>query len=63
VLPQSSPSLQERDGIVEFIDQDQVVLNKTVKADSLNAQSRIKGMDVSVNIEVSKGSQTFHYYR
>lgn len=54
VLPQSTPSLQERDGIVEFIDQDQVVLNKTVKADSLNAQSRIKGMDVSVNIEVSK---------
>jgi hypothetical protein len=54
VLPQSSPSLQERDGIVEFIDQDQVVLNKTIKADSLTAQNRIKGMDVSVNIEVSK---------
>ncbi|MEY8761900.1 translocation/assembly module TamB domain-containing protein [Chryseobacterium tongliaoense] len=54
VLPQSSPSLQERDGIVEFIDQDQVVLNKTIKADSLNAQSRIKGMDVNVNIEASK---------
>lgn len=54
VLPQSSPSLQERDGIVEFIDQDQVVLNKTIKTDSLKAESRIKGMDVSVNIEVSK---------
>ncbi|WP_344824070.1 translocation/assembly module TamB domain-containing protein [Chryseobacterium ginsenosidimutans] len=54
VLPQSSPTLQEREGIVEFIDQDQVVLNKTVKADSLNAQSRIKGMDVNVNIEISK---------
>lgn len=54
VLPQSNPSLQERDGIVEFVDQDQVVLNKTIKTDSLNAQSRIQGMDVSVNIEVSK---------
>lgn len=54
VLPQSNPSLQERDGIVEFVDQDQVVLNKTVKTDSLNAQSRINGMDVSVNIEISK---------
>ncbi|MDV3533948.1 cell envelope biogenesis protein AsmA [Elizabethkingia anophelis] len=54
VLPQSSPALQERDGIVEFVDQDQVVLNKTIKTDSLNAQSRIKGMDVSVNIEVNK---------
>ncbi|MCT3648870.1 translocation/assembly module TamB domain-containing protein [Elizabethkingia anophelis] len=54
VLPQSLPALQERDGIVEFVDQDQVVLNKTIKTDSLNAQSRIKGMDVSVNIEVNK---------
>ena len=54
VLPQSSPTLQEREGIVEFIDQDQVALNKTIKADSLNSQTRIKGMDVSVNIELSK---------
>ena len=54
VLPQSSPTLQEREGIVEFIDQDQVALNKTVKADSLNSQTRIKGMDINVNIELSK---------
>lgn len=54
VLPQSNPSLQERDGIVEFVDQDQVVLNKTIKTDSLNAKSRIRGMDVNVNIEVNK---------
>ena len=54
VLPQSSPSLQERDGIVEFIDQDQVALNKTIKADSIDTQSPIKGMDLSVNIEVDK---------
>ena len=54
VLPQSSPTLQEREGIVEFIDQDQVALNKTIKADSLNSQTRIKGMDVSVNIELNK---------
>lgn len=54
VFPQSSPSLQERDGIVEFIDQDQIALNKTIVADSLAAKNKIKGMDVSVNIEVSK---------
>ena len=54
VLPQSSPTLQEREGIVEFIDQDQVAMNKTIKTDSLDAQSDIKGMDVSVNIEVNK---------
>jgi hypothetical protein len=54
VLPQSSPSLQERDGIVEFIDQDQITLQKTIKADSLTSQSDITGMDVNVNIEVYK---------
>ena len=54
VLPQSNPSLQERDGIVEFVDQDQIALNKTIKADSIDTESKIKGMDVSVNIEVSK---------
>ena len=54
VLPQSTPSLQERDGIVEFVDQDQIALNKTIKADSIDTESKIKGMDVSVNIEVSK---------
>lgn len=54
VLPQSSPALQERDGIVEFIDQDQIALNKTIVADSLKTENKIKGMDVSVNIEVSK---------
>ncbi|KFC19024.1 translocation/assembly module TamB domain-containing protein [Epilithonimonas lactis] len=54
VLPQSSPSLQDRDGIVEFIDQDQIALNKTIVTDSLAAKNQIKGMDVSVNIEVSK---------
>jgi hypothetical protein len=54
VLPQSSPSLQEREGIVEFIDQDQIALNKTIKADSINTQTPIKGMDLSVNIEVDK---------
>jgi len=54
VLPQSSPALQDRDGIVEFIDQDQIALNKTIVTDSLKTENKFKGMDVSVNIEVSK---------
>lgn len=54
VLPQSSPSLQDREGIVEFIDQDQIALQKTITADSITNQSDIKGMDVNVNIEVNK---------
>ena len=54
VLPQSSPSLQERDGIVEFVDKDQVALNKTIKTDSISTDTKLRGMDVNVNIEVNK---------
>ena len=54
VLPQTSPALEDREGIVEFIDQDQIALQQTIKADSLTDQSDIKGLDVNVNIEVVK---------
>lgn len=54
VVPQSSPTKQDRDGIVEFVDQDQIVLNKTLKADSIDSQSDIRGMDVNVNISIIK---------
>ena len=57
VLPQSSPSLEEREGIVEFIDQDQIALQKTIKVDSLTNQSDITGLDVNVNIEVVKDAK------
>ena len=54
VLPQSSPSLQEREGIVEFIDQDKISLQDTLIENELNANSDIKGLDVNVNIELTK---------
>ncbi|NAW51120.1 translocation/assembly module TamB [Elizabethkingia argentiflava] len=54
VLPQSSSSLQEREGIVEFVDPEQEKLHKSVKEDSLQVQGRVKGMDVHVNIETHK---------
>ena len=54
VLPQTSPALEDREGIVEFIDQDQIALQQTIKADSLTNQSDIKGLDVNVNIDVVK---------
>ena len=54
VLPSSSPTLQEREGIVEFIDQDKIALQETIKADSVSTKSKIQGMDVNVNIEVPK---------
>ena len=58
VLPQSSPSLQEREGIVEFIDQDQVTLQETIKTEQLTSDTKIKGYDVNVNIEIDKDAKT-----
>lgn len=57
VLPQSDPSIADREGIVEFIDQDGMQIDKRfIVADSLN-QSQFKGMDVSVNIEIVKEAE------
>lgn len=54
VLPQSAPSLQEREGIVEFVDRDQVVLNETLEEETLDSQIQLTGMDVNVNIELNR---------
>lgn len=54
VVPQSSPTKKSREGIVEFIDQDKIALNKTIKADSIDSRSNIRGMDVNVNISMTR---------
>ncbi|MBF6607940.1 MAG: translocation/assembly module TamB domain-containing protein [Flavobacterium sp.] len=53
VLPQSDPSIADREGIVEFIDQDNPQLTErlNVAVDSLN-QSDYKGMNIAVNVEI-----------
>lgn len=58
VLPQSDPSLADREGIVEFIDQDEVQIDKrfTAPTEALT-QTQFKGMDVSVNIEIVKEAE------
>ena len=57
VLPQSDPAIADREGIVEFIDQDNMQLAQTFSLpDSLN-KSELKGMDVSVNIDVDKEAE------
>ncbi|WP_284653300.1 translocation/assembly module TamB domain-containing protein [Flavobacterium terrisoli] len=58
VLPQSDPAIADREGIVEFIDQDAPLVDErfAVTLDSLN-KSKFKGMDVSVNIEVNKEAE------
>lgn len=58
VLPQSDPSIAEREGIVEFIDPDSVKLfDETITLkDSLNTSS-IRGILAAVNIEVDKEAE------
>lgn len=58
VLPQSDPAIEERQGIVEFIDMDHPELATILSSelDSLN-QSSILGMNVSVNLEVDKAAE------
>ena len=58
VLPQSDPSIADREGIVEFIDQDAPPIDKRliIAGDSIS-QTKFKGMNVSVNIEVDKDAE------
>src|SRR5690554_2222816 len=56
VLPQSSPALQEREGIIEFVDQDQLVLTETLTTDE-TVDETIKGLDVNLNIEINKDAK------
>lgn len=54
VVPQSTPTMQDREGIVEFIDQDKMALQGTLKKDTLTSQTDVKGMDVNVSISLTK---------
>lgn len=54
VLPQNDPSIADREGIVEFIDQDSPKLAGTIEIDKKLSQTEIKGINASVNIEIDK---------
>jgi hypothetical protein len=57
VLPQSDPSIADREGIVEFIDQDNPSMIETVAVDESLSTTEIKGINASVNIEVDKEAE------
>lgn len=58
VLPQSDPSIADREGIVEFIDQDNPQLTeKLITAQDSISKTKFRGLDVSVNIEVDKDAE------
>lgn len=58
VLPQNDPSIADREGIVEFIDQDNPQLTEKliINQDSIS-KTVFKGMDVAVNIEIDKNAE------
>lgn len=57
VLPQSSPALQEREGIIEFVDQDQLALEDTLEDPQDELDKALKGLDVNLNIELNKDAK------
>lgn len=57
VLPQSDPSIADREGIVEFIDQDQPVLITVEDPTNQITQTQVKGIDASVNIAIDKKAE------
>lgn len=57
VLPQSDPSIADREGIVEFIDQDQPVLITVEDPTNQITQTEVKGIDASVNIAIDKKAE------
>lgn len=59
VLPQPEPGVEEREGVVRFIDMDSVKMDTTIlvaQVDSLK-KSALTGMDISVNIEINKNAE------
>ncbi|TAF71686.1 MAG: translocation/assembly module TamB, partial [Flavobacterium sp.] len=57
VVPQSDPSIADREGIVEFIDQDHPVLVTTLNGEEKNSQSDIIGLNASMDISVDKEAE------
>jgi hypothetical protein len=57
VLPQSDPSIADREGIVEFVDEDNLYLKQTVQMQKKLNQSDLIGMNVSVDISLAKEAE------
>jgi hypothetical protein len=57
VLPQSDPSIVDREGIVEFVDEDNLYLKQTVELQKELNQSKLIGMDVDVTITIDKEAE------
>lgn len=54
VLPQQDPRIADREGIVEFVDEDNKEAMQRLKIEQTVNQSAFEGMDVSLNIGINK---------
>ncbi len=57
VLPQSDPSIVDREGIVEFVDEENIYLKQTVDLQNKLNKSKVLGMDVAVTITIDKEAE------
>lgn len=57
VLPQQDPSIADREGIIEFIDQDNMEAAQRLEMEETLNETEVKGFDVSVNIEIVKEAE------
>jgi len=56
-LPQQDPSIADRDGIVEFVDEDNIEALERLKIEEAVNKVSATGIDVSVNIEIVKEAE------
>ena len=57
VLPQQDPSIADREGIVEFIDQDNMEIKQRLKMEETLNSTAVKGIRASVDIEIVKEAE------
>ncbi|MFP9114488.1 translocation/assembly module TamB domain-containing protein [Flavobacterium sp. RHBU_3] len=54
VMPQQDPRIADREGIVEFVDEDNIEAMQRLKIEETVNKTALEGMDVSVSIEIVK---------
>jgi hypothetical protein len=57
VLPQTNATIEQRDGIVEFVKFDEPLAVDSIGVDTISTESKIKGTDISVNIEINRDAK------
>lgn len=57
VLPQQDPSIADREGVVEFIDQDNMYIKQRLMMEETLNQTDVQGIVASVNIEIVKEAE------